>query len=207
MRDQWYGDKRDVVKWGTLIALAKKAGAGRILQVAYYRPSRLLYELNSSQQGSISIDPAVVNHFHDIEDIKRLETSSGIQIEVYKDAFQWDQRYYSTDEFREHYHGAVEEHLSSFSSKQVVLLDPDTGIAPQNAQYEHVKGEEIQMIYQALRPGDILAFYQHARMMNRGWLDETLTEFAAALNKSPQDVEVITGDKIANDVAFFVVHN
>jgi len=38
VKDKWYGDKRDLVKWGILLTLAKMFSARRILQVAYYRP-------------------------------------------------------------------------------------------------------------------------------------------------------------------------
>ncbi|WP_157844579.1 hypothetical protein [Dehalococcoides mccartyi] len=34
MKDKWYGDKRDLVKWGVLLTLAKMFSARRILQVA-----------------------------------------------------------------------------------------------------------------------------------------------------------------------------
>ena len=38
MRDRWYGDKRDLVKWGVLLNLATDHGAGKILQITYFRP-------------------------------------------------------------------------------------------------------------------------------------------------------------------------
>jgi predicted methyltransferase len=37
MQDQWYGDKRDLVKWGTLLELAHKYKVNQILQVLYHR--------------------------------------------------------------------------------------------------------------------------------------------------------------------------
>jgi hypothetical protein len=37
MQDQWYGDKRDLVKWGTLLELARKYQVTQILQVLYHR--------------------------------------------------------------------------------------------------------------------------------------------------------------------------
>jgi hypothetical protein len=36
MKDEWYGDKRDLVKWGVLLHLAATFKATRILQVPYY---------------------------------------------------------------------------------------------------------------------------------------------------------------------------
>ena len=39
MRDQWYGDKRDMVKWAALLHLAQRERLSAILQVALYRPN------------------------------------------------------------------------------------------------------------------------------------------------------------------------
>ena len=37
MQDRWYGDNRDLVKWGTQLELAQKYRVKHILQVLYYR--------------------------------------------------------------------------------------------------------------------------------------------------------------------------
>jgi len=39
MRDKWYADNRDLVKWGVLLTLAERHAAKHILQVLYYRPT------------------------------------------------------------------------------------------------------------------------------------------------------------------------
>jgi hypothetical protein len=39
MKDQWYADNRDLVKWGVLLELCRQFHAIRILQVLCYRPS------------------------------------------------------------------------------------------------------------------------------------------------------------------------
>src|SRR5271169_3122065 len=40
MRDRWYGDNRDLVKWATLLHLAHTNRVGTILQVAMYRADK-----------------------------------------------------------------------------------------------------------------------------------------------------------------------
>ncbi len=37
MRNQWYGDKRDLIKWGVLVHLVKDRKLKKILQVAYFK--------------------------------------------------------------------------------------------------------------------------------------------------------------------------
>ena len=39
MRDVWYADNRDLIKWGVLFRLAERYEALRIIQIVYYRPS------------------------------------------------------------------------------------------------------------------------------------------------------------------------
>lgn len=39
MRDQWYGDNRDLVKWGGLLELVRRHSVKHVLQVLYLRPS------------------------------------------------------------------------------------------------------------------------------------------------------------------------
>ena len=71
MRDLWYGDKRDVVKWGTVIALARKRKIPVVLQVALYRPDRPNYHL--IVDGTSEPFPVdVIRHFRDIDHIQQL---------------------------------------------------------------------------------------------------------------------------------------
>ena len=37
MRDKYYADNRDLVKWGVLLTLAEQHAARHILQVMYYQ--------------------------------------------------------------------------------------------------------------------------------------------------------------------------
>jgi hypothetical protein len=39
MRDRWYADNRDLIKWGVLLRLAGSFEPRRILQLGFYRPS------------------------------------------------------------------------------------------------------------------------------------------------------------------------
>jgi hypothetical protein len=48
VKDKWYGDNRDLVKWGVLLLLAKRYAAGRIVQVAYYRPEAIELTVSST---------------------------------------------------------------------------------------------------------------------------------------------------------------
>src|SRR6266536_621792 len=83
MRDQWYGDNRDLVKWGVLMTLAGDHAAQRILQVAYFRPGEwALLDIDGLQRP---IPDAVLRHFRDVRSISGL--SDGPRIEVLEAPF------------------------------------------------------------------------------------------------------------------------
>lgn len=86
MKDKWYGDNRDLVKWGVLVELANQHGASKIVQVAYYRPeARPEIEIDGSKYP---IPDAVVRHFpRDVMDIDRLSRSSRVHIKVLNSTF------------------------------------------------------------------------------------------------------------------------
>ena len=178
MRDQWYGDNRDLVKWGTLIHLAQREQRSTILQLALYRSNDEWPTLRSSQ-GRIEIPDQVIRHFRNLDDIQRLAGRPGIRIKVFKAQF-WDRSAYF-DEARR----VVE---SRKGDPLLVFLDPDTGIAPQIAGLEHVTTEELHSVFTAMKQGDVLVCYQHARRQ-KDWRGDRRRAFTRALGVSSQEVE------------------
>ena len=87
MRDQWYGDKRNLVKWGTLVYLAKREGLATILQLAMYRPSDACAPLRSGNR-EIALPNEVLRHFRDLDDIQRLSERVGIRVDGFKATLQ-----------------------------------------------------------------------------------------------------------------------
>jgi hypothetical protein len=83
MRDQWYGDHRDLVKWGTLLELARRSRLRHILQVLYYRKSDW-QQIQVDGEGT-QIAEEVILHFRDSTSIQRL--SSQVSIEVLAEEF------------------------------------------------------------------------------------------------------------------------
>ena len=203
MRDWWYGDKRDIVKWGTVLALARKRSIPAVLQVALYRPDRTNYHL-TVDGTSEHLPVEVIRHFRDIDHIQRLAANVNLRIDIHKDLFQWHRKFHTREDFRKAYFNKVTIKIKRYSDPVIVFLDPDTGIAPENYNYKHVTPQEIQSILRAMKSGDVFLFYQHARQRDRDWLNSTKEEFSQAAGISVP-VDTITCNEIANDVAFFVV--
>jgi hypothetical protein len=203
MRDWWYGDKRDVVKWGTVLVLARKWSIRAVLQVALCRPTSFNYQLNIGETTE-PLPVEVVRHFRDIDDIQRLAEATNLKIDIYKDTFRWNHEFRTREDFRADYFDKVTTKIQQYRDPVIVFLDPDTGIAPVNYDYKHVTHQEIRKTLQAMKTGDVLLFYQHARLGDRGWINSTKEEFCEAIGIGVP-VETITCNQIANDVMFFVV--
>ena len=75
MQDEWYGDKRDVVKWSSLVHLARREQIRHILHVAMYRSD--MYPALGTAQGPVELPIKVVQHFCDLNDVQRLATATG----------------------------------------------------------------------------------------------------------------------------------
>jgi hypothetical protein len=202
MRNQWYGDKRDLVKWGVLLRLAHLYGAGRILQVAYYRETAWDCPLMLDAQ-QYPIDKAVIDHFRNIRNIRKLPAQP--RIDVITSRFS-DRQRYTQEILRE---------IASSGDKSIVFLDPDTGLEPQGkAGLKHVRESELFQIWAGMRAGDVLVLYQHQtnRDARRPWIDSKRAQFERALGLPPATAKVARAAKVpsnsgmlqlARDVVFF----
>lgn len=191
MRDQWYGDKRDLVKWGVLLELAKQYGAKRIIQIAYYRPSK--WGSLEIDGRNVSLPSEVVEHFRNLRNIKTLTTH--LRIDVIAEPF----------ENRDHYMREIFTAIKACGrSRCIVFLDPDTGLAPRKPRLEHVLPSELSLIWGKMRRGDVLVFYQHQTNKNgKPWIEPKHVEFERALDLPKGRSKIAKGPTIARDVVFF----
>ena len=191
MRDTWYGDRRDIVKWGTLAHIAERARAGAIVQIPYFRRGgRALLQFGKE---SAAVPDAVWDFFREIRAVQKLGPALGCEIRVFDEPFEHRNR--------QAYIAKALRYVAQTMGPKVVLLDPDTGLAPSKAQAQHAAVADIQALWQILSEGDRLVLYQHASR-NTGWLVQGEDAFATACGVSA--VEVYRAPGIASDVAFFV---
>lgn len=188
MQGLWYGDRRDRVKWGALLHLAKTRGIPRIVQVAYYRDGtdRSL----ETTEGRVPLPEGVWEHFSSLRQIKRLGRATGTKITVLDEPFDPLKR--------EGYTASVVRHVKAVKGPKIVFLDPDTGIEPALAHPEHVAKVDLKSIWAALSKGDILAVYQNADR-TKMWRTSRARKMREACGGAP--VHFITGRGMAADVA------
>ena len=163
MRNEWYGDKRDFLKWPSLLHLAQREGIGRIFQVAMCTDTGPAYPEITTLDGAIvqcqTVAAQVADHFHrhnDLNGIAALGEHLGIDIEVWPDQF--------THATRGRYFARVLAEIQASETRTVWFFDPDTGIEPPNgATKKHVKLQELRGAFDKIQSGDYLACYQHSR--------------------------------------------
>lgn len=193
MRDRWYGDDRDVVKWSAVVHLARREAISDVLYVALYRPEDDWPPL-ATARGPVSLPDEVVRHFRDLDDLQRLGAQTGLRIETVKEPF--------VD--RAAYFRRLGDRVGRYAAAVLVLLDPDTGLAPDGiAGPQHVTSDEVAAVFAALRAGDLLACYQHARRQ-KDWRGRARRAFANAPGVPSFDVEVLRSE-LARDVLLLVV--
>ena len=193
MRDRWYGDDRDVVKWSAALHLARREKLADVLYVAMYRPDDDWPPL-ATARGPVTLPGEVVRHFRDLDDLQRLGARTGLRIATVKERF--------VD--RAAYFRRLRERVGEYEAPVLVLLDPDTGLAPDSgAGPEHVTSDEVAALFAALRPGDLLACYQHARRQ-KDWRGRARRAFANAPGVPSFEVEVLRSD-LARDVLLLAV--
>jgi len=194
MRNEFYGDKRDLVKWGSLLHLAELHNIKLILFAAYLRPDRTSLHLNVSRSRThqtIPLPDTVWRHFRNLHNMHELGRAAGITIDIFDDLFQ----------DREDYTRRLIKWIEHHPNRKIVFLDPDNGLSPQHPDLKHVKPDEIAQIHGAMESGDILVLYQHARR-TKTWLEDTRNEFARAVDADPESIVTIHSPGVS-DVAFF----
>lgn len=191
MRNRWYGDNRDLIKWGVLFRLAETFEARRILQLAYYRPSTFGQLIIDDQAQDLPEE--VIAHFRNLRNIGTMDSEVRVTIfdPVFKD--------------RSTYLQAVLTLLPTFAEERcIVFLDPDTGLEPARPTLDHVLDNEAGAIWNALKKGDVFVFYQHqTNKSGQPWIEPKRNQLAAALNVGTGAIRMAHAPNVAKDVVFF----
>jgi hypothetical protein len=194
MRDKWYADKRDLVKWGGMLHLCKIKQIKYILQVAYYRETK--FPMIEFDGTNIPISKEVLKHFRDIEAVFHLGKQSDIEIVIFKMEFNHNTR--------EEYGSEVCGKIGRMDYKKIVFLDPDTGLAPVRCDSTHVKADEVAAIWNSMGQKDILVFYQH-RFWDSDWKFIRRKQLAKSIGVELEKVRLWHAKDIADDVVFYFV--
>lgn len=192
MKNRWYGDPRDLVKWGAVMRIARENRATWIVQIAFLTEDRDMTRIEGSRETA-EIERVVFSHFRDVRLIKKLGRKVGIPVHVFGAPFCHQERASYMSRAREAIRDARRE------GPGIVLLDPDTGLSA-NPRSEHVSPSEVTGFWRELLPGDWLVLYQHANR-TKDWRTRRCQELSLALQGA--QVETFASPNGARDVVFF----
>ena len=193
MRDCWYADNRDLIKWGVLLRLAEKFEARRVVYLAYYRPSTFGQLIIDGQKRDIPEE--VIAHFRNLRTVGSM--GSNVRVTVFDPVFE--------SEDRHTYLQAVHALLQAFAQEPcVVFLDPDTGLEPRKAGAKHVLNREAKAVWERMKAGDLFVFYQHqTNRAGQPWIESKREQLANALCVPIDAIRKAHAPDIADDVVFF----
>lgn len=186
MKARHYADKSDLGKWSALLHLAYKYDLKVVVQVAFLNPKKEnLVLLKDGEEVDCNSPRIVWNFFRNPEAITRLAKKP--RVVFLGCPFDHSER--------KAYLDCVIARLKAIGKEpKAVLLDPDTGIAPDGQKNKpgpaHVSLAEIGEVWsKALRPSDWLVVYQHQhRNDGNDWDDKDfgrLKDELARQHRSP----------------------
>ncbi len=193
MRDKYYSDDRDLVKWATLAHIASEYGLQTILQVPYWRPEKV-HPHFSFMGKRVAVSKKVWAFFRNIHSITELGPEIGVSIAVVDTEFK--------PNHRDTYVSEVKTKIQHARRPLALFLDPDTGLQPKKCCPEHTAIMEIQALWPVLKPREWLILYQHARRTSN-WRESVADELSSLCGN--MKAHVVQSDDVGKDVAFICV--
>jgi hypothetical protein len=193
MRERWFADNRDLIKWSVLVHLARTYALRTIVQVPYWRPEKAPFHFIFRNER-LPVTDDVWRFFRDIHRIEQLGDDIGVKVKIVREEFNHANRWL----YSEH----ISRHLKDCARPLLLFLDPDTGIQPKKLEVTHTTEREIERAWAELRPGDWLVFYQHARRES-DWVSVVKKQLSTICKGG--SVEVARSEEIGRDVAFLCV--
>jgi len=193
MRNRWYSDNRDLVKWATLTHIARTHRLSTILQVPYLR-SEAFHPHFDFEEKKFPIPEKVWRFFRNVHDVTRLGTEIGVSINVVASEFIPNQR--------NAYVREVEKEMNRSKHPLLLFLDPDTGLQPTKSKPEHTTTDELTALWSMLQPREWLVLYQHARRKS-DWV-QSVKKQLSEICRNPK-VTISRSQDVGQDVAFLCI--
>ena len=192
MRDKYYSDDRDLLKWATLVRIASTHELRTVIQVPYWRPEKVHPQLNFMGK-QVPVSSKVWKFFRNIHSITRLGPEIGISIAVIGKEFDPGQR--------QAYISEVKTTIEDARRPLALFLDPDTGLQPKKCLPEHTAITDVQQLWPVLKASDWLILYQHARH-TYNWRESVTDDLSTLCGVK---ANIVRSDDVGKDVVFVCV--
>jgi len=193
MREVWFADNRDLIKWAILVHAARTYGLKTIVQVPYWRPENTRPRFCFGNDRVAVVDD-VWRFFRDIRSVERLGDQVEMTVKVIAEEFSHTNR--------DAYSDCISRQLKSCTRPLLLFLDPDTGMAPRTTRITHVTETEVARAWGELCARDWLVFYQHARH-KADWISPVSQQLSKICEGA--SVKVALSKEVGRDVAFLCV--
>ena len=213
MRDRWYGDNRDLIKWGGIKILCSENKINKVLWVAYLRDDQWTKIGFDDHPTPFIVPDKVLHHFKSIrQNMDRLRENIDLDIILVDDEI--NNVHYSCqnrDEYTKSFCKYIENNAEG---NKVVFWDPDTGLESNKLKVTQVSEDEIKDIWKSLREDDYLVFYQHRpRFSDANWREKTKQKLASTICESKEKIKMWFADEsinndsanLARDVVFYFI--
>jgi hypothetical protein len=207
VKNQYFGDRRDLFKYDLLLDLVEAHGAGRLTFIPMLTPP------DNSGQGRLSqsdcrnrrpvlyefLQASVASGQRDIRRVREIMRIFGVDIMPFRDDVWF------VPEQRADYFKALP---SEYLTRSVVFFDPDIGLETGTASYTRSRGPEKYLFYSELKDvwarvsiDSVVVVYQH--------LQNDATKRVFDVERRVRDLRRCLGAPVWavqwNDVAFVVV--
>lgn len=188
MKNQYFGDKRDLFKYDLLTEIAK--GIPAITQVVFIpmltpddgtgQGQQIDYDIGSQNQKlMVFLEKCRKEGRRDIREIERYFREAGIGLHIYRanEHFQPD------PEARRRYFSTI-----TIPSHALVFVDPDTGLdigLKQRPTEQHLLCSEVRQLYDRMDGASVLMLFQYCRYVIRR--ERFLQEISEGLKQQTGD--------------------
>jgi len=177
MKDQWFGDDRDLFKYDLIYTIVHTKRVGLPRHFTFI--PMLTNDDSQRKKGKPGTNNPELVHFLDMcikskkRNINQLENFFKDTITIYK---KDDEDKYFSEEQRKQYFEQVPDKLLK---KSLILVDPDNGLEPVGkTKKEHVKYCEVKSLYDRMDKSSILMIFQDlARKSPKNYIRQTFKKF------------------------------
>lgn len=173
MRNAFFTDRKDVLKWSVTLEAAHRITPHRaITYVAMMRPDGAGWDFREVSGARADVvdffdkeRARIQSHRRDVGAVRALIASAGCELHLISDHIRPGTRAVYFDRVTEFLRKRGEHR------RDVVLIDPDNGFAASGTK-DPALGvatiEELALVWGAMVPGDVLIVYQHS-LRERNW--------------------------------------
>lgn len=190
MKNQYFGDKRDLFKYDLMTEIAK--GIPAITQVVFIpmltpddgtgQGQQVDYDIGSRNQKLLAfLKECRKEGRRDIREIERYFGEAGIRLHIYGA----DEQFQSDPEARKRYFATISEAVPSHA---LVFVDPDTGLEiglKQRPTAQHLLCSEVRQLYDCMDGASVLMLFQYCRYVIRR--EKFLQEISEGLTQQTGD--------------------